>query len=144
VQIALRADSAGAPETIAQALALGGLWPAADVAKELKNHADNWVKIPLSDLPRGRKLNNNSTSSFTCSNSSVTALLSAPTRSSSAIILPESPSKVNVKMEIGLSTSKWRSASQRPNGDCGSWQLDSGEVLKHVEDVARGNLRRSS
>ena len=26
-QIALRADSAGAPETIAQALALGGLWP---------------------------------------------------------------------------------------------------------------------
>ena len=57
-ELALRADSPGAPNGVHEALARGGAWPAA-VAKELSNHAANgsWEKIPLWQLPPGRRLN---------------------------------------------------------------------------------------
>ena len=57
-EMALRADSVGAPKDVYEALARGGAWPAA-VQKELTNHHANgsWEKIPLSQLPPGRRLN---------------------------------------------------------------------------------------
>jgi len=54
---ALRADSEGAPEKHAEAMARGGPWPAA-IQKELDNHFNNssWATITRSELPKGRKL----------------------------------------------------------------------------------------
>jgi hypothetical protein len=57
VEIALRADSSGAPSTHAEASEWGPPWPEAMI-KELGNHAanDTWVKIRRDQLPRGRRL----------------------------------------------------------------------------------------
>jgi hypothetical protein len=54
---ALRADSAGAPETHKQAAAIGEPWPSSEV-KELNNHANNesWTRISIDDLPAGRRV----------------------------------------------------------------------------------------
>ena len=56
-ELGLRADSAGAPSGFHEAMAWGGPWPDA-IAKELGNHAANgsWEKIPLWQLPPGRRL----------------------------------------------------------------------------------------
>ena len=53
----LRADSAGAPETVWEAWGRGGAWIKA-VDKEYNNHKGNktWTELPLSDLPKGRRL----------------------------------------------------------------------------------------
>jgi hypothetical protein len=57
VELALRADSAGAPSTAAEAAAWGSPWTEA-MAKEMGNHAANetWVKIQRVALPRGRRV----------------------------------------------------------------------------------------
>ena len=54
---ALRADSAGAPETQPEAMKRGGLWPAS-IDKEMTNHYNNesWTEMPVSKLPKGRRL----------------------------------------------------------------------------------------
>ena len=54
---ALRADSAGAPETHAEAIKRGPPWPAA-ISKEFSNHEQNgsWRTIPMSEVPQGRRV----------------------------------------------------------------------------------------
>ena len=56
-QQALRADSAGAPETHSEAVARGPPWPAS-IAKEFANHEANesWDFIDRSDVPHGRRI----------------------------------------------------------------------------------------
>ena len=57
VQFGLRADSEGAPETHAEALARGEPWPSA-IATEFNNHRNNksWEMVPRSSVPRGRRI----------------------------------------------------------------------------------------
>jgi hypothetical protein len=57
VELALRADSSGAPSTHAEATEWGPPWPEA-MDKEMNNHAVNetWVKIHRDQLPRGRRV----------------------------------------------------------------------------------------
>ena len=56
-QVALRADSSGAPSTHANAIAMGGEWPASE-ATELGNHNRNqsWTKVTGRQLPYGRRV----------------------------------------------------------------------------------------
>ena len=57
VELALRADSSGAPSTHAEASEWGTPWPEA-MGNEMGNHAANetWIKIRRDQLPRGRRL----------------------------------------------------------------------------------------
>ena len=54
---ALRADSANAPDTHAEAMGLGPPWPAA-ICKEFSNHQQNgsWRSILRSEVPSGRRI----------------------------------------------------------------------------------------
>ena len=61
VGAALRADSADAPSTYAEAARRGIVWVGPDdsaTGKELKNHRDNssWQTISVDELPRGRRV----------------------------------------------------------------------------------------
>ena len=53
---ALRADSAGAPDTHRRAVEMGEPWPSSEL-KELKNHETNgsFVKVRQCDVPKGRR-----------------------------------------------------------------------------------------
>ena len=57
LQVALRADSPGAPSTHRQAVKAGRIWLQAE-RKELDNHANNqsWAPIRYEDLPPGRRV----------------------------------------------------------------------------------------
>ena len=57
VNYGMRADSDGAPETFAEAVARGPPWPDA-IDKELSNHGSNesWDLINQSDVPAGRRI----------------------------------------------------------------------------------------
>ena len=57
IHTALRADSAGAPETIYEAHARGHPWPEA-TDKEMRNHSANgsWREIRRDEVPAGRRL----------------------------------------------------------------------------------------